>query len=96
MSYIRNAKKLRLGLTISQQKFARLAKVDRQTLSRCENGYTVQDLSLAKIEKAFLDAGIPPSQIVTVRNGKAGEIPKKGKKKAPSKTRPTPGPTPPA
>jgi predicted transcriptional regulator len=49
MPYIAQLKGLRLGLGMSQAELARMARVDRATVARCEEGYSITELSCAKI-----------------------------------------------
>ncbi len=79
MPFIANLESLRLSLHLSQAKFARLAKIDRETVSRCENCFSIQSLSCAKISDGLIGAGIPAERIILDKGGKSGSQGKKGK-----------------
>ncbi len=82
MPYITKLNSLRLRLNWSQAKLAGKAGIDRATVSRCENEYSITDVSCSKIQDALLtEAAIRNINLGTIvidPNGEAGSVPKKG------------------
>lgn len=64
---IANLKSLRLATGHSQNQFARVADLDRATVSAAENGREVTDLTVVKYAKALTELSgraTPPERIV--------------------------------
>ena len=80
MPYIANLKSLRIGCRLSQAALARRANIDRATVSRCENGYSVMDIKCAAIEGAIKEEATRRGLAVELTisdGGKIGPFPKK-------------------
>jgi predicted transcriptional regulator len=81
MPYILNLKELRLSLKLSQAQLARMAKVDRDPIYRCENGHSILELSCEKIKAALEEEakrqGKQLDPIVISPGGINGDVPKK-------------------
>jgi transcriptional regulator with XRE-family HTH domain len=83
MAYVEGLKARREKAGLSQNQLARLAVVDRQTVSRCENGYNVRPEKANLIRNAinrleiYKSDPMPESSIKD--DGKIGEFPKKNK-----------------
>ncbi len=77
MPYIVSLKNLRLGIGLSQAKLAGRAGVDRETISRSENGYAIQELTCGRIRNALIAAGLP-EPVVIDPGGIQGPQPRKG------------------
>jgi len=88
MPYIPKLSDYRLRLGWSQAELARKAGIDRATVSRCENGYAVTDVSCATIKSALeAEAELRRVQLqglTVIEGGKNGDMPKKGRRKPPT------------
>ena len=84
MPYIVGLTKIRLNIPLSQAKLARQAGVDRQTISRCEHAYSIQDVFCVKIRDALVAAGVKEDAIRIDDGGENGSLPNRGKPPKPS------------
>jgi len=79
MPYLVGLTKIRLKIALSQAKLARQAGVDRETVSRCEHGYSIQDVSCVKIRDALVAAGAKEDAITIADGGETGSSRTKNK-----------------